>query len=150
VWDAAQQNSVTRLMPLAEANSNLTLYRFLQMLTEQDNAAWNAINDAQRFSILDPDPTHLSLQQLADNVQLTEIAIEKHLQVGLSIALISSLNPDLPASLNYDEIRSYRRSSYQQDPQGMAAAHQRTMDRLKVAGYVPQDDELTTVTKAGK
>jgi hypothetical protein len=63
------------------------------------------------------------------------------LQTGYSIALISSLFPDLPASLSYDEVRGFVHTSYQLDPQGMAAPHQRTMERLKAAGYVPQDEE---------
>jgi biotin operon repressor len=116
------------------------------MLTEQGMATWNAINDARRFSLLDADPTHLSPQQLAETIQLTEIAIEKHMQVGFTIALINSRFPDLPASLTYDEVKTYLHSPFQQDPQGMAAAHQRTMDRLKAAGYVPQDDELSSGT----
>jgi hypothetical protein len=41
-------------------------------------------------------------------------------------------------------------TSYQQDPQGMAAAHQRTVDRLKAAGYVPQDDERSAPKSGGK
>jgi hypothetical protein len=63
--------------------------------------------------------------------------------------LISSLFPDLPASLSYDEVRSFLHSSYQQDPQGMAAPHQRTTDRLKAAGYVPQDDALSAPKSGG-
>jgi hypothetical protein len=142
VWDAAQQNGVIRLMPPVEANSNQTFYQYLSTLTDESSATWNAINDARRFALLDPDPTHLPPQQLQETIQLTETAIEKHLQVGYNIALIDSMFPGLPATLSYDEIRTYVRSPYQQDPQGMAAAHQRTMDRLKAAGYVPQDDEL--------
>jgi hypothetical protein len=41
-------------------------------------------------------------------------------------------------------------TSYQQDPQGMAVAHQRTMDRLKAAGYVPQDDDRSASKSGGK
>jgi hypothetical protein len=96
VWEAAQQNGVIRLMPLDEADSDQTLYQYLQTLTEQGNSAWNAISDSRRFAIQDPDPTHLSPLQLADAIQLTQIAIEKHLQVGFSIALINSVFPDLP------------------------------------------------------
>jgi hypothetical protein len=96
----------------------------------------------RRFTLLEADPTHLSPQQLARTIELTEIAIEKHIQVGKSVAYISSQFPDLPASLTYDEIGKYLHSSYEDDPQAMAAAHQLTMDRLRAAGYVPQDDAL--------
>jgi hypothetical protein len=113
-------------------------------------ATWNAVNDARRFSLLDPDPTHLSPQQLAETIELTAVAIEKHLQVGFTIALIESRFPDLPASLTYDDVRTYLPSPYQEDPQGMAAAHQRTIDRLEAAGYVPQDDEFVFPKRGGK
>jgi hypothetical protein len=150
VWDAAQQNGVIRLLPLDEANSEQVLYQYLQTLTEQGMAAWNAINDARRFALLDPDPTHLSPQQLTETIELTEIAIEKHMQVGFTMALIDSRFPDLPASLTYDEVRSYLHSPFLEDPQGMAVAHQRTMDRLKAAGYDPQDDEFAYPKRGGK
>jgi hypothetical protein len=55
------------------------------------------------------------------------------MQAGFSITLIDSRFPDLPTSLSYNEVRTYLHSSYQEDPQGMAVAHQRTMDRLKAA-----------------
>jgi hypothetical protein len=142
VWDAAQQNGVIRLLPLDEANSDQELYQYLQTLTDQGNAAWNAINDARRFAFVDPDPTHLSPQQLGETIQLTEIAIEKHMQVAFSFALIVSGFPDLSTSLTYHEALTYLHSPYQENPQGMAAAHQRTMERLKAAGYAPQDDEI--------
>jgi hypothetical protein len=150
VWDAAQQNGVIRLLPPDEADSEQVLHQYLQTLTDQAMATWNAINDARRFAIFDSDPTHLSPQQLAETIELTKIAIEKHMQVGFSIALIDSRFPDLPASLSYDEVRTYLHSSYQEDPQGMAVAHQRTMDRLKAAGYVPRDDEFVFPKKGGK
>jgi hypothetical protein len=54
------------------------------------------------------------------------------------------LFPDLPSSLTYQETLGYLRSSLKDDPQRMAAAHQLTMDRLKAAGYIPQDDELAS------
>jgi biotin operon repressor len=150
VWDASQQNGLIRLMSPVEANSNQTFYQWLSTLTDQSNSTWNAINDARRFALQDPDPTHLSGQQLYETIQLTETAIEKHLQVGYSIALINSMFPGLPSTLSYDEIRTHLSSPYQQDPQGMAAAHQRTMDRLKAAGYVPQDDELAFPKSGGR
>ena len=62
------------------------------------------------------------------------------MQVGFSIALMYSRFPDLPASLTFDDVRTYSHSPYEQDPRGMAAAHQLTTERLKAAGYVPQDD----------
>jgi len=150
VWDAAEQNGVIRLMPMDEANSSQVLYEFLQTLTDQNFAAWNAINDARRFDLVASDPTHLSPQQLAETIQLTVIAIEKHIQVGLSIAYINSQFPDIPAPLTYADMRAYRRTSYEQDPQGLSAAHQLTMDRLKAAGYAPQDDDLPSHNRIGR
>jgi hypothetical protein len=41
---------VIRLLPPDEANSEQVLYQYLQTLSEQGMAAWNAINDARRIS----------------------------------------------------------------------------------------------------
>jgi allophanate hydrolase subunit 1 len=68
VWDAAEQKGLIRLLPRDEANSDQAFHQLLQMLTEQNFSAWNAVNDARRFELVDPDPTHLSPQQLAETI----------------------------------------------------------------------------------
>ena len=57
VWDAAGQKGLIRLLSRDEANSDQALYYILQILTEQNLATWNAVNDARRFELFDPDPT---------------------------------------------------------------------------------------------
>lgn len=134
VWDAAQQNGIVRLMPLQESNADQQRYLSLQVLADQGLAEWNAFNDGRRFEFVDPDPTHLSPQQLAEQINLTAVAIEKHLQVGYSIAFIGSNFPDLPTHLSFDQVDSYLVRSPQSDSPAMVAVRRLTTGRLAAAG----------------
>ena len=43
-----------------------------------------SINEAHRFDVLDPDPTHLSSQQLDEGIQLALITLQRHMTLGYS------------------------------------------------------------------
>jgi len=133
VWDAAQQNGVVRLMPLKEANSNQEFYTIMATMAEQSLHDWDAINDAHRFDLVDPDPTHLSPQKLDDVIQLTATALEKHIQFGYSFGRYAQEFPDVPHTITWTSLSQFRPEPINLDPKGMAAAHQRTTDRLKAA-----------------
>ena len=130
VWDAAEKNGITRQMPLTEANTDQNLYTQLGGLSQQSFDDWNAINDAARFELLDTDPTHLSPQRLDQVIQLTETALEKHIEFGLSYGRLAHDFPDLPHAITWTNIDRVRPSALSLDPHGMAAAHQRTTDRI--------------------
>jgi hypothetical protein len=93
VWDAAQQKGVVQLMPLEEANAYEQYYSLMTMMSQQSLEAWDAINDAARFNLLDPDPTHLSPQQLDRVIQLTLTALEKHVLFGYSFGRFAHEKP---------------------------------------------------------
>jgi len=131
VWDAAEKNGITHLMPLTEANRNQELYAVLAVMAQQSLDDWNAINAANSFDLLDTDPTHLSPQRLDQVIQLTETALAKHIQFGYSFGRLANEYPDLPHAITWENIGRIRPSAAQLDPQGMAAAHQRTADRIK-------------------
>jgi hypothetical protein len=70
-------------------------------------ASETALIDAHRFDLLDSDPTHLSPQQLNETIQLTEIALEKHIQFGESNAIAEiSVTPARVVPAN--ALRSFR------------------------------------------
>ena len=135
VWDAAQKNGITHLMPLTEANTDQNLYTQLEGLAHQSLDDWNAINDAASFELLDTDPTHLSPQRLDQVIQLTETALEKHIEFGYSYGRLANEFPDLPQAITWDNIDRIRPSAITLDPHGMAAAHQRTLDRIHAGLY---------------
>jgi hypothetical protein len=137
VWDAAQQKGVVQLMPLEESNAYQEYYGIMTAMSQQSLEAWNAINDAHRFDLLDPDPTHPSPQQLDQVIQLTLIALGKHVLFGYSFGRFAAEYPDRPHTVTWDLIFKLRPMSSDLDPQGMAVALQKTMDRLKAANSGP-------------
>lgn len=133
VWDAAQQNGITRLMPRKEANTNQSFYALMRDMSDQSLREWDAINDAHRFDLVDPDPTHLTPQQLAEVIQLAATALEKHIQFGYSFGRYALEFPDMPHRITYPDITKARPTAISLDPKGMAAAHQLTDARLIAA-----------------
>jgi hypothetical protein len=129
-WDAAEKNGITRRLPLTEATADQNLYTQLSGMTQQSLDSWNAINDAASFQLLDPNPTHLSPQHLDQVLQLTETALEKHVELGYSFGRLAHDFPDLPHAITWQNIHRVRPSPIELDPQGMAGAHQQTIDRV--------------------
>jgi hypothetical protein len=129
-WDAAEKNGITRRLALTEANTDQNLYTQLTGLAQQSLGDWNAINDAASFELLDPDPTHLSPQRLDQVILLTETALEKHIEFGYSYGRLAHDFPDLPHAITWNNIVRLRPSAIDLDPQGLAAAHHLTTDRL--------------------
>jgi hypothetical protein len=137
VWDAAQQKGIVQLMPLEEANANQEYYGILTAMNDQSLQAWNAINEAHSFDFLDSDPTHLTPQQLDQVIQLTSSALNKHVVFGYSFGRFAVEYPEHPHTLTWNVIETLRPMPSNLDPQGMAAAHQKTADRLKAANSEP-------------
>jgi hypothetical protein len=133
VWDTAESKGIVRLMSYREANRNQAFYRLMTLMDTQSLNDWDAINDAHHFDLLDSDPTHLSAQQLNETIQLTEIALAKHIEFGYSFGRYAHEFPELPHTVTWDKIDRLRPSAFDIDPSGMAAAHQRTEDRIKAA-----------------
>jgi hypothetical protein len=133
VWDAAEKTGVTRLMPLKEANRHAEFYGLLVILGQQGLEEWNALNDAHRFDLIDPDPTHLLPPQLEEVIRLTDIAIEKHIQVGYSMGRLAYEFPEMPQIITWDRMTRLRPTPLDLDPQGMANAHKLSDERLQTA-----------------
>jgi hypothetical protein len=144
VWDAAEKNGITHLMPLTEANTDQNLYASLAGLSQQSLDDWNAINDARSFDLLDTDPTHLSPQRLDQVIQLTETALEKHIEFGYSYGRLAHEFPDLPHAITWANIDLVRPSPVTLDPHGMAAAHQLSTDRIHAGLHALDPSPSTT------
>jgi hypothetical protein len=70
-WQTAKQTNVMESMPVAEAREVAGLYRRLEALNVNEFEARKALFDATLFAVADPDPTHLSAQQLDRQIELT-------------------------------------------------------------------------------
>src|SRR5262249_35767108 len=77
VWEAAHESGVIALMPFAEIERNSELYKALQLEAQAGLEATFAARDAERYDLADPDPSHLSSQQLAQEIDLLQIALNK-------------------------------------------------------------------------
>lgn len=143
VWDAAVNKGVDRSMPLEEANRRKEFYLLMAAMETQSLDGWNAINDARRFDLLDPDPSHLSPAELSEVIQRTEIAMSKHMEFGYSFGRYAKEFPDLPHSLTYDRLAELRPAD-QDDPQ-LADARQRSREQIDAVlthfGMKPQARE---------
>jgi hypothetical protein len=129
VWDAAVQNNIVRLMPLKEANLDQEFYQGAALMSEQALHVWDAVNDLRRFLLVDPDPTHLTPEQLAETTRLTQIALEKQVQFGYSFGLLALDNPDMPQILTYRALDKLQPDT--QDPAAMAAPNHITQQRIE-------------------
>ena len=133
VWDAALQKGIVQRMSLDEANGYQEYYGVLRVMDQQSLDAWNAINEAHGFDLLDPDPTHLSPAQLDQVIQLTVAALEKHVLFGYTFGRVANDYPTRPHTITWDLIETLRPTSSMLDPTGMAAAHRLTQQRMNAA-----------------
>lgn len=132
-WDAAQRKGIVQRMSPEEANGYLEYYEGMAVMSQQSLQTWDAINAAASFDLLDPDPTHLSGQQLDQVIQLTLTALQKQVTYGDSFGLYAVEFPDRPHTITWGLIESLSPTSFDLDPKGMAAAHAITERRLNAA-----------------
>ena len=133
VWDAAEQNGIARRMSPEEANHYRTLYLGLKVFGQQGLDDWNAFNDAGRYRSFDADPTHMTPEDLDRTLQALQVNMEKHIQVGDSLALMHRRLPELGSSLTYAEISEFQPTTYEKVPVALEDAYKQTQDRLKTA-----------------
>lgn len=133
VWDAALQKGIVQLMPLQESNLDQEYYGILSAMSEQSLQTWNIINEARAFDLVEPDPTRLSPEQLNRVIQLTTAALEKHVLHGYTFGRFAHEYPERPHTITWDLIATLRPSDSSTPLPGMAAAHQRTTERLNAA-----------------
>jgi hypothetical protein len=133
VWDAAEQNGITRRMSTDEANRYRGRYLHLKIMAQQGLDDWNAFNDAGRYRSFDADPTHMSTEDLDRTLQLLQINMEKHIQVGDSLAIMQRRAPELGSTLSFDEIAAFQPHVLDSVPTGLETAAKLTQDRLKAA-----------------
>lgn len=130
VWDAAQIKGVVQRMPLEESNHHQEYYGLMSMIAAQSLDTWNAINTARSFDLLDPDPTHLSAAQIDQVIQLTLLALNKHVVMGYSLGRFAHEFPEHPHTITWDTIAAMRPTVESIDPKGLERASALTKARL--------------------
>jgi hypothetical protein len=130
-WDSAQQTGIVKLLPQNDATTKAFYYLELNRAEESADAVWLALNDAESFSLADPDPTHLTPPQLAEVITLTERALTKQVLLGEALLNLNASDPDLPQNITRDELNRARNRRDQQP--SLAEADALTAARLKAA-----------------
>jgi len=128
VWDAAVRDGMVRLMPLEEANADQEFYQLAEIMLGQSLTEWDALLDADRYLLVDGDPTHLSMDERAETVRLTHIAYEKHIQFGYSYGRLASEFPDFPQTMTWHTMASLLPPT---DTPALAAARRRSDESIR-------------------
>ena len=134
-WNSAQQTGAIKLLPEQEVTNDTYLYLELQRVEDAGNEAWLAINNAEEFTLTDPDPTHLTADQLSTVVVLTEKALTKQILCGEALLNLSSF-PDLPPTVTRSELSALRGRN-EPLPPSLNNAHALTIARLSAPVLKP-------------
>jgi hypothetical protein len=108
-WHTAQGSGVLMLMPAAEVAADEQVYNALHDVDNQNDEEWLALNDATRFAFTDPDASHLSPPQLAEEISLVQKLMMKHYLRGNFMGYPNLLDPNFnpgPSEHDLDEFRN--------------------------------------------
>ena len=103
-WKTAQQSTILQYMPREEVTHDDVLYGYLESLNKRVVAAQAALNDARRFSIVDPDPSHLSPAQVERQIDLTAEVLLQYALVGRTGRNLAAYAPDFKNPLKRDDV----------------------------------------------
>jgi len=103
-WRTAEQSTLLQYMPRAEVQRNSELYSRLFGLRETMDAAGIALNEARRFAIQDPDPSHLSPAQIDRQIDLTMEVLLQYALVARVENNLARRYPDFTPSLTRDDV----------------------------------------------
>ena len=107
-WDSAQQTGIIKLLPQQEVTDDSYLYLDLRRIEDASGEAWRAINDAEEFTLTNPDPTLLTPEQLASVTALTRRALAKQVLYGEELENLNGSFPDLPPTVTRSELDTIR------------------------------------------
>jgi hypothetical protein len=131
VWKNAQQTQVLSLFPRQEAEADTSLYRLLDQLDASVLNLYSAMNSAGNYAIVDPDPSHLTPTQVAEEIELIKKAIDLNHVWGVFLSNINSDSPDFtPAPTDAELLLIGGRSRRDADQSKLAAARALTDARL--------------------
>jgi hypothetical protein len=127
-WAAAQHSGVVDSMPQSEARENASLYAHLDRLSQDMFDAQVAVAECTRFRIVDPDPAHLSPQQLDQEIDLVSKALFAYRNIASVMTNDHEAFPDFTPAPSRSEVRAITRAgTLSADDRGDAEAAQREL-----------------------
>jgi hypothetical protein len=139
-WKTAQQSSVLQYMPQAEVKQNDELYTQLQQLSERIKAEQTALNNARRFAIQDPDPSHLSPAQLERQIDLTSEVLLQYALAGRAQNNLAIHYTDFSPSLTRDDVYRILHATTDAEDQKAISALSERMRRFEQEQGVDSPD----------
>ena len=130
-WKTAEQSTILQYMPRAEVQRNSELYSRLFGLRETMDAAGIAFNEARRFAIQDPDPSHLSPVQLDRQIDLTLEVLLEYALIGRVENNLASRYPDFMPSLKRDDVYGILHATTNADDQKAINALIERIDQME-------------------
>jgi hypothetical protein len=106
-WKAAQRINATSYMTAEEVQGYTAVYYFLDTTYDLQMAASNALRDACRNVLIDPDPSHLSPTQIdeaIDQMNGVEVEISKWAPV---LTTFGTVFPDFKNGPSWQEVDGY-------------------------------------------
>ena len=103
-WQAAQHGGGAEFMPQEEVRSYSRLYFYGEDVSQAFTDLRHAMMDARQFGFRDPDPTHLTPTQLAQEVDLISAAITKNYLVGTALRNLAFREPDFAPAPTTEEL----------------------------------------------
>ncbi len=142
VWKTAQQTGVFSFMPPEEIRRDAELYDFLERIEAAHEAEAAALLEALRYTLRDPDPTHMAAPDLGKEQMLVETVLLKHLAHGLLMEDLASEFPDFkPAPSHLELLRPTHLPEFMRSPD-LQKAVQLTMQRADEAAANPHADKV--------
>ncbi len=142
VWKTAQQTGVFAFMPPEEIQREYELYDVLERIEAAHEEEATATLEALRYTIRDPDPTHLTAAGLENQEALTETVLLKHLHHGFLMEDLANEFLDFKPAPSHEELlRPLHLQNFTNQPE-LQRAIELTQQRRDAAGPKPQEDQV--------
>ena len=130
-WKSAQQSNVTALMPQDEVRSISSLYALFDTANHNFDDIWPRIVHARLYAMLDPDPTHLSPDQLRQEIDDTRAALVANFTEGAALVQLARVDSGFTPTLTPQQLNQLMKIPEAEEAlPALAHAIQLTRDRL--------------------
>lgn len=130
-WKSAQQSNVTALMPQEEVRSTSSLYVLTDVANHYFDDIWPRIVHARLYAMLDPDPTHMSPDQLRQEIDDTRAALVANFTYGAALVQLSRFDSGFKPTLTPQQLNQMMKVPETEEAlPSLARAIQLTRDRM--------------------
>ncbi len=108
-WKTAQQSGVTALMPQEEVRGYAALYDRIDEVSRSFDEIWTSIVRARLYSVFDPDPSHFSPSEVAEEIALTKQVLAKQFASAGALVELNRADPGFTPALTKSELNHVMR-----------------------------------------